>query len=312
MRVTSSIPSFQTGTAITCGNFDGLHLGHMKLIRKLVETARHRRIASVMVTFNPHPLEYFNPDRKILRICDLPEMEKLLTHVGVDYLVRLPFDAEVSSQTPEQFWNKIILEKFKASYMIVGEDHQFGKARAGDPETLIKLGRESKVDVEVESHLFIGGEPVSSTRIRNLIERGDLTDARRLLGHGLIFIGPVLHGAGRGMKLGFPTANMSFPGRVLPPAGVFASRALIDDAWEASVSYVGKSPTFNGTRQWLETHIINRTGTLYNKTITVDLIKNLRPEIRFDSRDSLIVQMQKDLSEAKSVLNHLEAEGEVT
>lgn len=306
MRITSSIPAIETGTAVTMGNFDGLHLGHMKLIRRLLDIALHRDLTSIVLTFDPHPLEYFAPDRKVPRICELPEMEWLLRDTGIDYLVRLPFTPGIAGMTPERFWQDILINGFRMQCMVVGEDHQFGKDRSGHPDTLRKLGVRDGVEVIVEQHVHCGGTPVSSTRIRKLIEAGNLAEARQLLGHGLFFAGMVLHGAGRGILLGFPTANMSLPGRVLPPPGVYVSRTHAGNIWWNSVSYIGRSPTFNGDVLWLETHILEGSHDLYDQMIIVDMIDRLRPEIRFNSREALVDQMRIDCNDALTMLKTLD------
>ncbi|MBN1878925.1 riboflavin biosynthesis protein RibF [bacterium] len=270
----------------------------MKLINRLVSTARSKHLTSVILTFDPHPLDFFYPEKKVPRICDLAEMERILKDVGVDYLIQLPFTEEMAAMEPEQFWSDVLINRLKTQFMIVGEDHQFGHDRKGNPGTLKLLGKKSGVDVAVESHVYEGDSPVSSTRIRRMIEEGDLSRARHLLGHGLFFTGLVLHGAGRGQQLGFPTANMALPGRVLPPPGVFVSRTSIDDDWKPSISYIGRSPTFNGQTLWLETHLIGWDQPLYDRIITVDLITRLRPEIVFASRESLIRQMKIDRDQA--------------
>ncbi|MGB3974930.1 MAG: bifunctional riboflavin kinase/FAD synthetase [bacterium] len=302
MRVLSEIPLFHTKTAITVGNFDGVHLGHQKLIEHLVSRAKEKKLTSVMITFEPHPMEYFFQEKKFLRITCLAEMEQLLKCRGVDFLVQLKFTDEMSTLSPELFFESILVNQFNAAYIIVGEDHLFGKGRKGTPHTLKKLAARKGIDVDIEKQYEIDGTPVSSTRIRQMILNGDLDQARKLLGHGLLFTGPVVRGSGRGSSLGMATANLQLPNRVLPPSGVYASKTNLLDKWFPSLSYFGKAPTFKGETYFLETHIMEPMGPLYGQVITVDIVKWLRNEIVFDSKEDLIEQMKQDLIHAKHVL----------
>jgi riboflavin kinase / FMN adenylyltransferase len=302
MLVQSEVPSFTANTAITIGNFDGVHLGHQKLIEHLVEKAVDKNMASAVITLNPHPMEYFFPERKFLRITNLAEMEVLLEAMGLDYLIQLAFTEKMANLSPGDFVKSILIKRFKPGYIIVGEDHLFGKDRKGTPRILKKLAVQAGIEVDIEKQYEMDGAPVSSTRIRHLIQNGNLDQARKLLGHDLFFTGPVVRGSGRGMKMGTPTANLFLPDRVLPPPGVYASKTKLDDNWFPSISYVGKSPTFNGDMLCLETHIMMPMGTLYGRMITVTVVKWLRQEILFESRDKLICQIQKDLIHAKHVL----------
>lgn len=310
MLVQSDVPSLTTQTAITIGNFDGVHLGHQKLIKRLVEKAAEKDLASVVITLSPHPMEYFFPERKFLRITNLAEMEILLGAMGIDYLIQLAFSENMANLSPGDFVKSILIERFKPGYVIVGEDHLFGKDRKGTPRILKKLAAQAGIEVDVEKQYEMEGAPVSSTRIRHLIQNGNLDQACKLLGHDLFFTGSVERGSGRGLKMGIPTANLFLPDRVLPPPGVYASKTTIDDNWFPSISYFGNSPTFDGDKMYLETHIMAPMGTLYGRVITVNIVKWLRQEILFESREKLVYQMQQDLIHAKHVLTSASEGGE--
>jgi riboflavin kinase / FMN adenylyltransferase len=313
MLVTSRIPTFSKKTALTIGNFDGLHLGHVKLVHKLVKNAKTSGLSSVVVTFKPHPEEFLNPQKSLPRITSKPEMTVLLEEHGIDYLVQLKFDEVLAGLSAETFWKKILLGCFNPAYIIVGKDHSFGKNRTGTPEKLRKMAADEDVQVDIETQLVVDGERVSSTRIRKLIFNGDITAARKLLGHGLIYTGVVQRGTGRGKTLGFPTANLYLPDRVLPPPGVYFSETEMDGKRYMSVSYIGKSPTFDGDKLWLETHLKGVNGNLYGKRITVDIQKWIRKEMQFASKEDLILQMERDLISAKTMLSSdSEEEGTVS
>lgn len=305
MQVQSEIPLFKQKTAITVGNFDGVHLGHQKLIERLVRKAEEKNLTSVMVTFDPHPMEYFFREKKFLRITCQAEMEQLLKGRGIDYLVQLNFTDEMAELSPELFFESILVNQFKAAYIIVGEDHLFGKDRKGTPYMLKNMAERIGIDVDIERQYEFDGAPVSSTRIRQMIFSGDIEQARKLLGHGLLFTGPVVRGSGRGSLLGMATANLKLPNRVLPPSGVYASKTKCMNKWIPSISYFGKAPTFKGETFFLETHIMEPVGSLYDQVITVDIVKWLRNEIVFDSKEELIDQMKQDLINATHVLRSM-------
>ncbi|HPQ40118.1 MAG TPA: riboflavin biosynthesis protein RibF [bacterium] len=299
----SHIPEFTRNTALTIGNFDGLHRGHMSLIRRLIEEASARSLHSVMITFEPHPMELLSPEHRIRRICDLPEIRRILSNNGPDTLVRLPFTAAMASMDPETFWTHVIRDRFAPRYIVVGQDHTFGKNRQGTPEFLQAVGRRDHIDVDVFPQVYDGDEPVSSTRIRALISDGHIDRVRQLLGHGLYYTGTVVHGDGIGATLGFPTANIRLPGRMLPPSGVFVSRTEVNDTWLPSISYLGRAPTFNGRDLTLETHIFHLDRMLYTCEITVDLLAMLRGDMTFESPDALIRQIRTDIAAANRWLD---------
>ncbi len=302
MRVTSQIPAFTKKTALTIGNFDGVHLGHIQLINKLVQNALEQDLISVVVTFKPHPFEFFNPEKRLPRITGLDEMADILKSHGIKYLIQLNFDSAMASLTPESFWKTILLDRFQPAYIVVGQEHLFGKARTGTPEKLAEMAANSEVQVDIEPQLLVDGDRVSSTRIRKLICDGHISEARKLLGHGLLYSGVVQRGEGRGKKLGFPTANLYLPDRILPSPGVYLSETTLDNKRYRSVSYIGKSPTFNGEKLWLETHIIGVKSNLYRKRIVVDIREWIRSEKRYSSQADLVRQMEQDLLWVKSVV----------
>ncbi|MCD4653171.1 bifunctional riboflavin kinase/FAD synthetase, partial [bacterium] len=310
-RITSKIPSFKNKSALTLGNFDGLHVGHMGIMNNLVEFASRHQCISVMITFEPHPLEFLNPGLIIPRICGLKETKRLLEPVGLDFLVQLPFTQQLASMSPEKFFTDIILSGFQPEYIIVGQDHQFGRNREGTAEFLQRICLEYGVKLVVFKQIIVDNEPVSSSRIRKVIEEGTIEECRTLLGHGLLYSGVVQRGAGRGAGLGFPTANLDLSGRIQIPTGVYVTATEHDRIWYPSVSYMGKSPTFTGDRLWLETHILADVGDIYGQEITVDILHKLRKEVRFLSREDLVKQMKKDIVIARKLAPAHTKKGEI-
>lgn len=302
MKITSKIPELSSRSALTIGNFDGLHMGHIGLVKKLVSYASAHNLVSVMMTFDPHPIELLNPGQKIPRITGLQEMYRILEPQGMEYLVQLPFTSYIAELNPEEFFNKIVVQGFAPDMIIVGQDHHFGKNREGTPEKLKELGKTHGISVVVFPQVIKAGKPVSSTRIRREIDAGRVVQARKLLGHALIYTGQVIRGATRGTHLGFPTANLELPGRCLPPSGVYASRTLARNQWWDSMSYIGKSPTFDGDVLRLETNLFADPGEMYDETIVVDIIDKIRDEIRFSSQAALINQMQIDKMKTQQIL----------
>jgi len=299
MRIMSQIPELNRKVVLTTGNFDGLHIGHMGLVQQLVSLARKEHLPSVMVTFDPHPLELLHPGRKIPRINGLSEMAQFLEPEGLDFLIQLPFTHELADMSPELFFRRVLVDTFHPQTIIVGQDHHFGKNREGTPDLLQQLGAESGMEVTVFPQVIRGGAPVSSTRIRKLIARGDVQKSRELLGHPLLYTGTVQKGAGRGAQLGFPTANLSFDDRILPDSGVYLSQTQLKDKWIPSITYVGKSPTFSGDRELMETYLLSKSLNMYDEQITVDIQMRIRGDKQFASREELVHQIKCDLEEAK-------------
>ncbi|MBN1295903.1 riboflavin biosynthesis protein RibF [bacterium] len=302
MLIVSAVHDIQKPTALTLGNFDGLHRGHMSLVDHLIHHACESGLRSVMLTFDPHPVEQLIPGTVMRRICGLPEMQRVLEPAGLDYLVQLAFTPEIAAMDALTFWNRIIMEQIHPRFVIVGEDHTFGRNRQGTPSMLQHLGTADGVNVVVSPKLCIDGSAVSSTRIRELISRAAVAEARYLLGHGLFYTGTVEHGAGRGTGMGFPTANLRLTGRMLPPPGVYLSRTELPDGWHASISYLGRAPTFRGDTTWLETHILNGVYALYDTEITVDIGDRIREDRVFDSKEALIAQIRDDLAQARAAI----------
>jgi riboflavin kinase / FMN adenylyltransferase len=304
MRVVQSLQNVSSDNRriiLTMGNFDGVHIGHQALIREVVRQKGEKKGTAVVLTFQPHPVELLFPEKKIKYINNVTEMTQWIASLGIDYIVTVPFTQKISELDPEQFLKQVICGCGCPLSVVIGEDHRFGKNREGDAGILLRFAQEHKFDVTVMDQIMVDDEVVSSSRIRRLVKKGDLISARRLLGRYFRLSGIVQHGFGRGADLGFPTANLTFTNRVLPPPGVYASRAGVKDVSVPSISYIGNSPTFREGSFQVETHIFGIQQNLYGKILTVDFIERIRPEIRFESPVDLIRHMTQDAKKVMSI-----------
>ena len=291
------------GCAATIGNFDGVHLGHQAVIAQLAERARSLGVPSCVVTFEPHPREFFAPDRAPARLSRLRDKAAAIERLGVDRLLVLRCDAALTGQTPEAFIDSILLDGLGVRHLVVGDDFRFGRKRAGDFSTLAAAGAEHGFGVEAATTHVLDGERVSSTRVRSALAAGDLDGAARLLGGRYTMRGRVVHGEKLGRDLGFPTANIPLDGHPLPLTGVFAVLAwTVGGRPLPGVANLGWRPTVQGKRPLLEVHAFDFEGDLYGEHLTVELVERLRPEERFDSLDAMIERMHDDVRHARAAL----------
>jgi riboflavin kinase / FMN adenylyltransferase len=295
------------GAAVTVGTFDGLHLGHRALIARTIEEARALGGTSVAVTWDRHPLETLRPGSEP-KVLTTPERKaELLEATGIDSLVVLPFDKAFSKWTPERFVTDVLVG-LGARIVIVGEGWRFGHKAAGTTELLQKMGTEHGFVAEVLTLEGVGGEPVSSTRVRSAIAQGDMVSARTLLARPFDVDGVVLRGDRRGTELGFPTANLKLDRSIAhPPRGVYAGRALT----QAGVTYtaainVGVNPQFGGdpaSTPWrVEAYLLEFDGDLYDQRLRVELHERLRDELTFESVGALVEQIAKDVDHTRDLV----------
>ena len=300
VRFTSSLAKALTPTAVALGNFDGLHLGHQRVIQPILDSTEH--IYSTVVTFTPHPQEYFTGQRRAL-LTPLNEKVQQLIRLGVQQLVLLPFDRELAALSPQEFVEKILLQQLRCQQISVGEDFCFGKQRTGTAKDLQALAATFNIPVTMVPLHTCEGERISSSSIRRALEQGDLAHAKALLGRPYILTGSVIKGQQLGRKIGFPTANLQLPTeKFLPRQGVYAVRVLGEDSSSLGVMNIGHRPTVNGIHPSVEVHLLDWSDDLYGKTLTVQLEKFLRPEQKFASLEALIGQIQVDCAIARSQL----------
>ncbi len=288
---------------VTVGTFDGVHQGHRAVIEAVVAMARARSGRAVAVTFDPHPRAVIHPDDPPVVLTSMDEKRQRLEAAGIDVLAVIPFTGQVQMMSPDAFVSTYLVKYLGAKVVVLGYDHGFGKGRSGDPETMRTLGHRFGFDVSVVPPTIAGEGPVSSSRIRDLIRRGGIDEAREMLGGGYPVSGRVAHGDGRGRTLGYPTANIvpDDTMKLLPPDGVYVAKAFVPEPYAAVVN-LGLRPTFNGKSRLIEAHLLDFSGDLYGRRITLELVNRLREERRFSGPNALITQIRRDGQRARDIL----------
>ena len=292
------------GTSIAMGNFDGVHLGHQAVI----DLARPYGPLGI-VTFEPHPREYFSPSAPAFRLMNAESRANRLAKLGVEQLFVLPFDAEMAAFTPEDFAREVLSEGLGIKHITIGTDFCFGKDRKGTAADLQTLGPYYNFGVTVADLISFGNREISSTAIRQALATGSPRDAAAMLGHWHRIEGEVIHGEKRGRELGYPTANMSVAGLHLPKFGVYAVKVDVLTG-EHKGSYMGAGslgvrPMFGQNTPNLESYIFDFNGDLYGQHLSVGLIDYLRPEMKFDGLPALMDQMARDCVNAREILGAL-------
>jgi riboflavin kinase/FMN adenylyltransferase len=300
MRVINGLKSFAScpgGCVIAIGVFDGVHLGHQKIIKALVEEAKKFGLPSLLLTFHPHP-ETILSKREVNLLQTLDQRMSEIKKYGVQMAAVLPFNKKFAKLSAEEFIQTVIMDKFKAKKIIVGDNFRFGKKREGDVKKLREFALQCGFSVvsipAVKKQNFV----VSSSLIRDQLRRGDIETANTLLGRPYEISGTVVKGKSRGKTLGFPTANIH-PANDIAPPGVFISKICIDSKLFPSVTHVGTKPTFNEPETMIESYIIDYKNDLYGKNLRVLFLKKIRNEKKFETSDELSFQIKKDLNQAQ-------------
>ena len=305
-NLTESLPH----AVVTIGNFDGVHLGHRKIIAIAMEKARQRNGSCIAFTFRPHPRVALGSEANIQLLTTYDEKIELLGQLGVDMTIEEPFSRTFSTVEPEQFLNDLLLHRLSAEAIVVGYDFSFGKERTGHLPALESFCKKAGVELTIVPAQRIDGEIVSSSRIRQHLLAGELKQANHLLGTPFFYRGVVIRGEGRGRKLGFPTANLKLENKLTLPFGVYATWAVIDGQRYPSVTNVGTRPTFYPDPEHqlpalVETHILNTRAHLYGKILEVRFMHRLREERRFGSIDELKAQIHSDCEKADAILTKI-------
>ena len=292
------------GASVAMGNFDGVHLGHASVI----DLARYRGPLGI-ITFEPHPRQFFAPDAPPFRLMNAEARANRLAKLGVEHLFQIPFNRALATLTPEDFAKTVLAEGLGISHVVVGTDFCFGKGRAGTAADLRALGQRFGFATTIAPLVQIAGREVSSTAIRQALTEGRPRDAADMLGHLHRIEGEVIHGEKRGRELGYPTANMALSGLHLPRFGVYAVKVDVLTGPHAG-SYMGAAslgvrPMFNGEVPNLETFLLDFKGDLYGHHLSVALVEFLRPELKFDGLPALITQMDADCTKAREILSAL-------
>jgi len=304
MKVLEELQKFapERETALTVGVFDGVHLGHQHLLRKLIEQASREGLIPGVITFDRHPEEVLSPDKKLIYLTDLEQRKELIRASGIQLIVILSFTPELSQLTAREFI-QLLRKYLKLRLLVIGPDFALGRNREGNVEALQALGSELGFRVLLVPPFKVGEEVVRSTLIRQALVGGELEKVARLLGRNFTVRGKVIPGAARGKELGFPTANI-WPNslKVLPPDGVYATQVRVGERTFPSVTNIGVRPTFGGGERWIEVHIPDFQGDLYGKKLSLEFVKWLRDELRFACPEDLQNQIARDIREAQTII----------
>jgi riboflavin kinase / FMN adenylyltransferase len=309
-RDDSGLPPYVKDTVITVGTFDGVHRGHRDVIERLVARAHLLKIPSVLVTFEPHPLEVVNPAAAPLLLTTHDEKQEVIAETGLDYLAVVPFTAGLAAYSAEDFVEGILRRCFRMRELLIGYDHGFGRQRAGNVEVLRTLGERDGFRVEVvEPVSTADGHSVSSTSIRRAVAGGDLDRAEASLGRLYSVSGRVVEGAQRGRTIGFPTVNLGAPPhrKLLPPEGVYAVRVQTPAGPVGGMMNLGPRPTFGDSATSLEAHLFDTSGNFYGSHIRIDFVARLRETRKFASAEQLTAQLRHDERNARHALTLLQS-----
>ena len=301
IRELATIPPDVRHGAVAIGNFDGVHLGHARIVERLIAAARAVDGPAVVFTFDPHPVRLLRPDEAPPPLTWTDRKAELLADLGIDAMIAYPTDEALLNLTAADFFARIVLGALESRAMVEGPNFYFGRGRSGTIDVLRQLAAAAEITLDIVDPLVVDGEVVSSSRVRRLIAAGAIDEARRLLTRPYRLRGMVTHGAGRGAKLGFPTANLAAVDTVLPGVGVYAGRAWIDGQARTAAINVGPNPTFGEQALKLEVHVLDFAEPLYGQPLEVDFLSRLRDIHPFENVDALLAQLHRDVAAARKL-----------
>lgn len=295
----------KTPSVITIGTFDGVHIGHQKIIERLVKVGNKKELKSVVLTFFPHPRMVLQKESNIKLLNTIDERKELFSKLNLEALVIKTFNKEFANLSARDFVKRILVDELNAKHIIIGYDHHFGKNRSANIDDLKAFGKEFDFVVEEISAQDIKDVAVSSTKIRNAISDGDLQTANSYLGSPYYLTGTVIKGKGLGKQINFPTANIHIKEdyKLIPKNGVYAVTSIIDNTTVNGMMNIGTNPTVNGTKRSIEAHFFNLNKDLYNETLKVTIINRLRDEHKFESVALLQEQLKLDQEQALRFIN---------
>lgn len=296
LRSLDDFPETLRGGAVAIGNFDGVHLGHARLVERLRAMARRVRGPAVVFTFDPPPTRLLRPEAAPEPLVWMDRKIEILAELGVDAAVVFPTTKSFLALEAREFFDHVVRDRLCAKAMVEGPNFFFGHNRSGSVETLRQFCAEVNMPFEVAEAVELGGQIVSSSRIRLLVASGRVDQADAMLGRPYRIRGIVVRGAGRGAKLGYPTANIGRTDTLLPGEGIYAARAQVDDLWRPAAVSLGPNPTFDEGGLKIEAHLPGYQGEIYDRPIQVDFLSRLRDIKRFASVDALLAQMAQDVT----------------
>lgn len=301
VRDLSELPDGARGGAIAIGNFDGVHLGHLRIVHRLLERARELNGPAIVFTFDPHPVRILRPEECPPPLTWTKRKAELLARHGVNKIVAYPTDEQLLGLSAQEFFEKIVRGALDAKAMVEGPNFYFGHNREGTIDVLRKFTSAAGISLDVVEPYSLDGQLVSSSLIRQLVAEGDVARAAQLLSAPYRIRGMVTHGAGRGAKLGFPTANLEAVDTLLPQAGVYAGRAWVNGAECPAAISLGPNPTFGEGHLKVEVHLIDHEETLYGLPLEVEFLERLRGIEKFADQESLVKQLQLDIARAREI-----------
>lgn len=299
MNSFSNLNSFKTPinkTVVTIGTFDGVHIGHKFVLKRVIELAQINDYKSTVLTFFPHPRMVLQQDSSIKLLNTIKEKENLLSEIGIDNLIIHPFDLEFSRLSAEEFVKDVLIEKLNVGIIIIGHDHRFGRNRTANIDDLIEYGIEYGFEVQEISAKEIDDIAISSTKIRTALLEGSITAANNYLGYNYFMSGKIVHGKQIGRTIDFPTANIEISEdyKLIPKNGVYIVSSEINNTTYFGMMNIGTNPTVDGLEQKIEVHFFDFNADIYNQDITVQIHSRIRDEKKYNSLDELKVQLQKD------------------
>jgi riboflavin kinase/FMN adenylyltransferase len=301
-RSLDDVPHPPASTAVTIGNFDGVHLGHREMFRRLVSRARDMGGESLVVTFRPHPLKVLVPDHPLRLINTYEEKETLIGASGVDALLVIPFRHDLAAMAPERFVREVLVQALGMRHLVVGYDYAFGQGRKGDTALLRTLGEECGYTLELLEPIGKGGLVYSSTAVRRMVKEGDVAGTVAILGRQFSLEGTVTHGHHRGRNLGFPTANLVTEKELIPRDGVYAVKVKLGDRIHDGACNIGTNPTFGNDGPSIEVHIIDFDGELYGCELRVYFMERIRDERTFADYRELAFTIARDVERCRQIL----------
>lgn len=295
-----------TKSAVTIGNFDGVHRGHVELFNRLKGISAANGLPSVVVTFEPHPLKVLAPDSAPYLITTFDQKIALISDSGVDCLVVVPFTSELSQMSAEDFVVRILCESLGMRHILIGHDYAFGRGREGNYETLEHLGLDHGFTLDDLEPVGHGNMIYSSSLVRNNLMSGDMSAVSGILGRYYMISGSVVHGRDIGHSIGFPTANISTSNELIPPDGVYAVMALVEGRLIKGACNIGVNPTFGGGSRTIEVFLLNFSGQIYGEEIAVYFVQKLRDVVKYPDADSLVKAISNDVERTRTILNDIQ------
>jgi riboflavin kinase/FMN adenylyltransferase len=300
LRNLDAVPESLRHGAMTIGNFDGVHLGHARIVGRLVARAAEVGGPAVLFTFDPHPVRILRPQHAPPPLTWTDRKAELLAELGIDALVAFPTDAAFLQLSAREFFDRIVRGAFGARAVVEGANFFFGHDRQGNVDLLRQFCDEAGMVLEVVEPVEIDGQVVSSSRVRALVSEGRMEDVCRMLTRPYRIRGRVIHGAGRGKRLGYPTANLADVATLLPAEGIYAGRALADGVWWPAAISLGPNPTFDEGGLKVEAHLLDYRGDLYDRWMEIDFLARLRSVVKFASVEDLLSEMQRDVAATRA------------